>query len=80
MYIMKKLNREKRAATEERRKELESQGYVCIGVMEKADRKNNRTKETKAGKPEKEEKSREADPDGTGTGKNDGGTDDTGKN
>lgn len=30
MYVMKKLNCEKRAFTEERKKKLEAQGYVCI--------------------------------------------------
>ncbi len=37
-YIMKKLNREKTAATEERKKELELKGYSCIGVKESGPR------------------------------------------
>lgn len=34
LYIMKKLNQEKTAATEERREELEAKGYSCTGVRE----------------------------------------------
>lgn len=35
-YIMRKLNQEKEAASEGRRKELETKGYTCIGVREPA--------------------------------------------
>lgn len=72
MYIMKKLNREKSAATEERKKELEAQGYQCIG------RKNDAGKRDK--KPDDKPKTEKNSGKNAKTGKDAGAGDDDGSN
>lgn len=88
-YIMKKLNQEKPAATEERKKELEAKGYSCIGVKKSGiqDGKEENGQERESGKQDGKQVSGKAPgkrtkaDDNAGEGGKDGsGTDDAGKN
>lgn len=80
MYIMKKLNREKKAATEERKKELEAQGYSCIGKKNDAE-KRDKKQDARTGSDKNTGKNAKIEKD-AGAGDDDGsnGTDNAGKN
>lgn len=64
-YIMRKINQEKIATTEERKAALEAKGYTCIGVTDSGKQEEKASVERKR---EKKEKTREAEEEGAGDG------------
>lgn len=60
-YIMRKINKEKIATTEERRAALEEKGYTCIGVTDSGEQEEKAS----TGKREKKEKTKEAEKEGS---------------
>ncbi len=84
-YIMKKLNQEKTAATEERRRELEAKGYSCTGVRESGmgggkEEPDPRHESGKQDSGKTAGKKARADSHPGEGGKDGNGTDDAGKN
>lgn len=87
-FIMKKLNREKKAFTEEHRKELEAAGYSCIGVREPGEQGGKAEPEPEAESEKPDEKAGTGKVSGKKTraegntregGKDGSGTDNAGK-